>query len=52
MKFTDILFFAIQAAGVLAAPYAGNEGEAPDFENSSVPPANTPWLSFTDKAVR
>jgi hypothetical protein len=52
MRFTDILLCAIQAAGVLSAPYAGDTGEAPDFENSSVPPANTPWLSFTDKAVR
>ncbi|RYN41370.1 hypothetical protein AA0113_g6740 [Alternaria arborescens] len=50
MRFTDILFCAIQAAGVLSAPHAGNEGEAPDFANSSVPPPNTPWLSFTDKA--
>ncbi|EUC33611.1 hypothetical protein COCCADRAFT_36559 [Bipolaris zeicola 26-R-13] len=50
MQFTTILFWAAQAVGVFAAPHAGNEGEAPDFANSSIPPPNTPWMSFTDKA--
>ncbi|CAG5188703.1 uncharacterized protein ALTATR162_LOCUS12012 [Alternaria atra] len=50
MQLTSILFYAISATGVLSAPYAGDTGAAPDFENSSTPPANTPWLSFTDKA--
>ena len=51
MQFTSTLLFAIQAAGVLSAPYAGNTGDAPDLANSSIPPPNTPWLSFSDKAV-
>lgn len=52
MQLSSILFLAIQAAGVLSAPSAGNEGDAPDLANSSLPPPGTLWERYSDQKVR
>ncbi|KAH6711895.1 hypothetical protein DL95DRAFT_373588 [Leptodontidium sp. 2 PMI_412] len=49
MQLSSILFLAIQAAGVLSAPSAGNEGDAPDLANSSLPPPGTLWERYSDQ---
>ncbi|KAK2796736.1 hypothetical protein FQN51_009074 [Onygenales sp. PD_10] len=51
MQLASILFLAIQAAGVLSAPYAGNTGDAPDLSNSSIPPPGTAWARSSVKFV-
>ncbi|KFY11524.1 hypothetical protein V492_04401, partial [Pseudogymnoascus sp. VKM F-4246] len=50
MQFTTILILAVQAAGVLSAPHAGTEGDAPDIANSSLPPPGTAWERSVDKS--
>ncbi|KAL5315233.1 hypothetical protein ACEPPN_017884 [Leptodophora sp. 'Broadleaf-Isolate-01'] len=51
MQLSSILFLAIQAAGVLSAPSAGNEGDAPDLANSSLPPPGTLWERYSDQKL-
>ncbi|KFY02319.1 hypothetical protein O988_02211 [Pseudogymnoascus sp. VKM F-3808] len=50
MQLASILILTIQAVGVLSAPHAGNEGDAPDIANSSLPPPGTAWESLSERS--